>query len=85
MPEGVFLASFAASIKHSVITQKIVDNTTRGAVNEEKERLLTSNWHSPDINDTTIYFIIDKENDLSRDNSVKNTWGMGTLSWELKL
>lgn len=73
MPEGVFLALFAASVKHSIITEKIVDNTaTGGAVNEEKERLLTSNWHPPDIRDT-IYFIIDKKNDVSRDNSVKNT------------
>ena len=74
MPEGVFLDLSAASVKHSIITEKIVGNTaTGGAVNEEKERLLTSNRHPPDIRDTTIYFTIDKENDVSRDNSVKNT------------
>ena len=48
MPERVSLAVFAASVKHSIITEKIVDNTAiGGAVDKEEGRLLTSNWHPP--------------------------------------
>lgn len=85
MAEGVFLALFAASVKHSIITEKIVDNTaTGGTVNEEKDSLLTRIWHPPDIRDTTISFIIDKENYVSRGQQYKEHLGNGNSILRIK-
>lgn len=51
-----------------------MDNTaTGGGLNEEKERLLTSSRNPPDIR-YKQFCIIDKENYVSRDNSVKNIY-----------
>lgn len=81
MPEGVIFGFICSLSKTALLVKKKKKKRTTaigGVANEAKKRLPIGVYRL--VRYTTVYFIMDKENHISRDNSVKNIYGMGTLS-----